>query len=242
MSETLTDAALVAGEEAPPVGDDAPLQGGSEVDTGSGSGHEEYVSKDRFNGLMSSFNKAQSELQAALSRVEALESDLNSRNAEPQEKQSLSDTSTLEQQVAQLSQMLMAERLENAKAKVLAEFPEAAPFADLIVANTPDDLRDMAQAIAERAKKAGLASVPASEGDKAESSAAAPEAPAAAAAPAAVPEAPEAPILGGGPAADAGAPTGAADSVAEAIKNKDFLGFLRAQRARQDADLALEDG
>lgn len=136
--------------------------------------------------------------------------------------------------------MLMQERLENARSRVLDEFPEAKPFADLIIAETPEDMREMARLIAERAKAAGFGGSPApvtSQDDTEATST--PDASASGEAP--TQEAPEPPVVGGGTTFSGEA--SADERVKDAIKAGDFKGFLAAkweQKALADGDaLAL---
>ena len=62
------------------------------------------------------------------------------------------DIGTLQEKVDQLTQMLYSERLENIRSATLDKYPEAKPFADMIVGNTPEEIEDVARTIADRLK------------------------------------------------------------------------------------------
>jgi hypothetical protein len=219
LSDLLTNAAPSTDDGAAPVGEiDAAASG--EVDSGSSAQPEGFIPKERFDGLMSSFNKAQAEAQAKAEEVSALEARLAILEAqltkpEPQENEVAdSDTiSRLEAQIAQLTELVgsVANRsLESDMEAVWSEFPEATPFKDLFVANTPEDLRETVAAFTER-----LRAVTA----PAEAPAPQEQAPAPAA---------SAPQGAGGVAisTDAQAPTAA---LRDAIANRDVAGYLKAK-------------
>lgn len=221
MSGTLTDPAPSDESAVPSIEDQAPGAVG-EVVEGSAPG-EQMIPVSRFNGLMGKFNQTQNELQKVRAELEGL------RNQSPEESNPMSsEPSALEQQVATLTTMLMRERAENARRQVLDDHPELKPFADLLVGDDPDELRAVAEVFSERLKSVLPASQePASEEVEppAEPAAVTPEEPVTApegAAPPAVP------VAGGGVPFSEGAAT--EDRVAETIKNRDFLGYLKAKR------------
>lgn len=170
---------------------------------------------------MSSYNRTQNELQEAQARLAELEAQL-AKKPEPQE-MPVTDVSGLEAKVNDLATLLLEQQMENARFKALEEFPEAKPFADLINASTPTEIRQVAEAIAQRIRVAG--------GTEAEAQAAAGAAAEAAEAAAeeAAPEAPEVPVVAGGATYDSQALP--SEAVQEAIAKKDFAGFLAAKRA-----------
>lgn len=233
MSATLPEDAHVEAAAAPSVEDQAPASTDAVAEDSVGNGGN-VVPADRFNGLMGRFNRTQNELEAARAQIAELEARLSGSEPTQENKPPVSDNSALEAQVQQLQQMLLEERMESARDKALKEFPEAAPFADLIVADTPADVREMARLIAERAKAASPGTPPPTQAVEAE------EVPASAEA---VPEAPvvEPPVAGGGAAFSSEA--SAEDRVGTAIQKGSFSDFINAkweQRALQDgADLNL---
>lgn len=157
MSTTLPEDAPTNDQAAPSVEEPAPEVDGAVAEDSVGSGEEpKTVPAERFNGLMSKFNQTQSELEATRQSLAELEARLDAQQTSEGEQSEVSDTDTssLEARVNELSQMLIQERLESARSQALNDYPEAAPFADLIVADTPDDVREMARLIAERAKTA----------------------------------------------------------------------------------------
>ena len=141
----------------------------------------------------------------------------------------MSDASTTAAEVAALKEMLLQERLDAAKARALQEHPEAAPFADLIVANSPEEVRDLAKTIADRVKSAFAASAPAPSEEPAPSEATteAPAAPAAAAPAAPAPAAPAAPVVGG--AATVPGDLNPNERLKQAIATRDFPAYLQAK-------------
>lgn len=232
MSGTLSDSALGDEVAVPSIEDSAPTENAAvDVDSGPTS-QDKSVPADRFNGLMGRFNRTQNELSAAQARIAELEARLVAPPSQEPKESPVADTSQLEAQVSALSEMLMQERLENARKSVLEKYPEAAPFADLITADTPAGMEQVAQAIAERAKAAGLGGTtttttePPASADLVPPSGADLEAP----------EAPPAPVVAGGTTFDSGAPT--AEQVQDAIKRRDFAGFLAAKRASRQMTVA----
>lgn len=226
MSELLTDPAPVVDGADTGVPDMSAQVPPPAVGEASGD-PEGYVPKERFNGLMATYQRTEAELKSQLAEHQATISSLTeqlSNRPEPEAAPSMSDSQIeeLQGQVAALTQMLVQQNLENTKASVLAEFPEAAPFADLIVANDPDDYRRMAQEIANRAKGIAPAAPPA-EGEQQVTEPTSPVT--------------EPPIVGGPPPESISSPAGAEDKVAEAIRNGDFQALLAAKREQQAMEL-----
>src|SRR3546814_9090542 len=52
-----------------------------------------------------------------------------------------------------MQELLIQERIDNARAQAIKDFPGAEAFADLIVADTPEAVRDMAKVLHERVTK-----------------------------------------------------------------------------------------
>jgi hypothetical protein len=215
-----------------PIG--APGDGGPVVEA-SGQEGEKLIPAARFNGLMSKFNQTQDELTAEREAREALELRLHALETtqfnEPQAEVDVSEVAELQEQVAALGQMLMEERLEAAKAKALAEFPEAAAFSDLIQASDPREYRAMAEEIASRIK-----------GSVAEGSEPPPATPVTSSTPVEPPVNPDIPVGSGGPGFVSEAPAGTAeDAYQEALKKRDFHALIKAKEAlAAGADLVLE--
>jgi len=220
LSETLGESALGDQAAVPSIEDQAPAEV-SEVDVASAPTSEpQMVEAARFNGLMGRFNRTQNDLTAAHARIAELEAQL----ATPTTNQEMpvTDVSGLEAKVNDLANLLLEERMENARLKALDEFPEAKPFADLITASTPTQIREVAEAIAQRVRAAG--------GTQAEAEAAADAVvEAAEQQQEAAPETPEPPVVAGGATFDSQAP--ASEAVQDAIARKDFAGYLAAKRA-----------
>lgn len=215
MSESLPGTAPL---ETPAVTSDEAIAPGvaEEVATESAPGVK-TVDAARFNGLMGKFNQTQSALDEARRRIAELEA------APPaQEEPAMTDVSALQDQVSQLTSMLMQERLEGVKAQAIQDFPGAAAFADLIIADSPEAVRDMAKVLHERVTPAQAPAPPAGEATGEQAPPAAPEAPAA------PPAAPAAPVVAGGTSIE-GPTVDAQANVVEAIKSKSFAGFLKAK-------------
>jgi hypothetical protein len=118
------------------------------VDEGSAGGAStETVDAKRFNGLMSAHQRALEALASERDQRIALESRLQDK--EQHQTVTTEDNATLTE-VQALRQELAAQRVATAKAQALAEFPDAAPFADLIVGNDAEQIRSVAAAIAQR--------------------------------------------------------------------------------------------
>lgn len=229
MSDALTDTAPSEGTAATPVGDEAPVTEPAVVEASGQGDDTKFVEAARFNGLMSKFNKTQEQLLAEqrareelAAEVSALRAELSNRTEPAQETEPVSEASAtpsaLEQQVEFLAQELLRERAEKAREQAvqtaLAKYPEAAPFADMLVGESPEQFEQVASDIAERVKTLGVS------------------------APSNTPPAEpvtEAPVTGGGPGL---VPDGGAnfeDKIAAAIENRDFRTYLRL---KQEAALA----
>lgn len=212
MSGALPSAApLDEPDDGSPVGESPELE---EVVAES---HDDgkFVSVERFNGLMSSFNKTQN-------RVKELEAELASRpNPVQVEDNPLSDEVTaLTQQVQTLLSMLNQREQGSALEAALRDYPEAAPFADLIRGDTAEEMRDVARVLHERVTglKGGVQTPPAATQDSA---------------PPAAPPVSEPPVLpGGGSVSDVAS---LREQVNEAIKRRDFSAAMAAKFALQQA-------
>lgn len=232
MSEPLTEATPESFEAAPEV----PEIGEAVVDD-SGSGESKVVPAERFNGLMSKFNKTneelanarqnQAELEARLQEFEALNYD----NNWPKETD-MADVSALQSQVELLTQMLAQQQVTGVKNEVLSEYPDIAPFIDLIEASDADSFRNLASTLNERVqiiKSAGNAA--GSAGGEDFGAVVSNETPAA-------PPVVEAPVFGGGSGVVSSS-EGTPNRIAEAIRNKDFGAFMRAKTEAETSELTL---
>lgn len=215
MSDTLTAAAPAQSEAVAPVGEPAPTPS-SEVDGGSGDG---TIPVARFNGLMSSFNKAQAEKADLERQITELRSALETKPTQEKPTPVSDDTSA---QIRELRDMLMEERLKSARREVLDEYPDAKPFADLIVADTQEDLREMAKLISDRLKGVTAPAATTEVTTETEAPAEQVTAPVAAAAPVV-----EAPVTAAGVAVE-GQPN-VEDRVVDAIKKRSFGDYLAAK-------------
>ena len=177
----------------------------------------DVVSADRFNGLMSTFNKTQDELKTARERAAELEARLAAIEAPEGNRTTVSEAPELEARIDALTSMLLEERMETARQAAIRDYPEAAPLADLIVGNTPEDIREMARTIASRMPKA----TPEADSSTGEADTEPTED-----APEGVDE-PEVPVLGGG-AAYSGEPN-IDERVAEAIQKRSFSDLIAAK-------------
>lgn len=124
----------------------------------------EVVPAERFNGLMSSFNRLQTESDA---RIAALEAEANSLRTAQETTDVTEPTTTpqtdpaiaaLVEQNERLLATLNAQNAEAAKARVLAKYPDAAVFADMLVGDDEAALEAVAATITERLKPAAPAS------------------------------------------------------------------------------------
>lgn len=150
----LTDDAPISGEEVPAVADQAPPAGDAVSSDGQVAPHPEpehetVVPAQRFNGLMRSYHKLseelaqerklREELEARLARSDPKENPVSDLNAEE-----------LAEQVRQMREILVAERLERERSRVLDRYPLVKPFADLLVGETPEELDGIARVLNDR--------------------------------------------------------------------------------------------
>lgn len=214
---------------------EAPISAGA-VESDSGGGSDKQVPAERFNGLMSKFNKTQEELDAErqyrlqleerLNQIEAASIDIN-----PKEN-AVTDVTNLQSQVEMLTNMLARQQVESTRRDVLNEFPDIAPFVDLIEAPDPESFRSLAATLNERVQvlKVSNGATDVTPNDIIEAVdpvgavSAAPEV--------------EVPVFGGGSGAMAPA-EGSQDRIAEAIKNRDFGAFMRAKTEQASSELEL---
>lgn len=222
--------------EAPTVVADAPASVAGEVtDSSASDGRtpEGFIEKARFDGLM---GRLQREINTTAQMQAELEALRSAREEAP-----VSDPA-LAQEVQALRSLLLEERAENARKDVLAKYPELTGFADLLIADTPEEMRALAEDFSTRLKQAtGSVAPPAAAEETPQVSPPASEAPAAdAGASAPVTEAPAAPVVGGGSTFSGEAAV--EDRVQEAVKNKDFSSFFRAveERAVLNAEGVLQ--
>lgn len=223
MSDVLTPEAPVDAETVLSA-----LPAPDAVDGGSAEGTAPaVVPAERFNGLMSKYQSEKSEWET---KVAALTSDLQSLTATQQEMPMSDEVSELKETVQTLTSIILSDREEAARAKVLDEYPEAAPFADLIVGNNAAEMKQVAAVIAERVKGIVGASAPVGEtGDTGVTTEAQAEGTQVEGAVAAT--APTAPESGGTVAVTGGETF--ADAVREAIVNEDFQAFINAKFQEQ---------
>ena len=187
------------------------------VDGGSAGGAA-VVPVERFNGLMSTYNREKAEAQT---NIEALQAELEAVRAEMNKETNSVPDDDVKQEVAALRELLLEERRENTLTKALEEYPSAKPFADLIVGGTPEDIREAARLIHERVALL-TDGQPTHEGGAPTEGAPVTEEGSAPVTPV-TPPAPEA----GGIVSVSGDVT-SADRKREAIEKKDFMGFLDA--------------
>jgi len=198
----------VAGATTPSV-EEPVIADVNEVDTGSAQTTPEAnslatgtVDAKRFNGLMGKFNAEQAARKAAETELAEL------RKQRIQEKPPLSDDAT-EAKLAAVYDLLMKEQLKTVRREALDEYPEAKPFADLVTANDPDELREMYRVISERVKAGVPAPTPEAEP------------------PSAPPTPPVVPVTGGAVAASDA--TALSENLKRALDNKDIAGFVQAR-------------
>lgn len=228
MSNALPTDALSPEAAAPPEGDGAPAEGVT-VDSGS-AGQADTVPAERFNGLMAAFQKQKDEDAA---KIAAYEAELASRNKQETEEPVVTDTTgvaELTAEVNRLTQLVQGLAVKDdfkaARDTVATEYPEVAPFADLVVGETPEEILDVARTIAERIRLAGDGAVPAPAADD--------PAPAGDPAPAAGNE-PSAPVTPGAAVADGTDTLEAAKQTA--LESGDWFAYAKAlgDQANQDA-------
>jgi hypothetical protein len=208
------------------------------VDASSTEGTQ-VVSEDRFKGLQREFHRQQAEWKNRQAEYEATIESLQAKETSP-EMTPTESTAVNDDVLAELQALraeLANQRVETERGKILAEFPEAAPFADLIIGDTPDALRSVAAEIASRVKSLAPATP-------------APEAAPAEQAPEASTEAPEeTPPVAPVSAASASPDTPAGNDpvlevVAKAVEGgkggswEDYFNALNQRHAGQDMELA----
>lgn len=216
MSDALTPDAL--GEEAA-VAETAPAPLPA-VESDSAGGVNS-VPAERFNGLMSTYQREKSQWENDLA---AMKSELESLR-DNKENSSVSETNDLHEELSELRSLvgrLVQTNVKSERDQVLDKYPEAKPFADLILGETAEEIEQVASAIAERVKLLGDVAPVATDETVEPQTAAEVSAPATTA-----PPAPVAPEQGGAAAA-----TGAVaveTKKQEALANKDFNAFIEAQ-------------
>lgn len=225
MSEALTPDAPATSLAGSAVAETTPSDG-TAVESGSAGATAEMVEASRFNGLMAAHQRTLAALDVERANRTALEARLNTEETPPVSE--ATDATLTELQ--QLRNELRAERLEGAKAQALADFPEAKPLADLIVGNTPEEIRGVAEAIAQRLQ---AITTPVPTGD--EAAAAAEAAAANAGAPPAAEAAPVAPVVAGGSAPPSDGSAG--ERVKQALDAKDWTAYWQA-KSGDEANLA----
>lgn len=154
LSEVLSTEAPESTPAVPATAGPAPGDEEVVVDGSAGEAAAKTVDAARFNGLMSAHQKALD----ALAEERAARIALEARTQE--EKSIVSDTDNNE--VALLRQELADQRMATSRAAALAKYPDAAPFADLIVGGSASEIESVAKAISERVAtvKAGLVPAP----------------------------------------------------------------------------------
>lgn len=215
MSDPLTEASPSTEDDTTSV-EDAGSDSSEAVANVSGQDGEKTIPVSRFNGLMATYNKYKSQAEQQLAELEAQLAAAKTATLtnQPQETTSVSD-SDLAAKIDWLIQREARRESEARKAEVLANFPEISPFADLIVADDPDQYESIAKQLSDRVKS--LQPVTEQAAESAEETGSLPAAK------------PEAPVIGRG---TGGAPQGAdveRTAVAEAIKARDLAGFIQAK-------------
>lgn len=223
LSNLLTEPAPDGEEDAAPVGEPGIAQPNEVGDGSSPVIPEGFVPEERFNGLMSSFNKAQAEAQARAEEVSTLTERLAAIEAkvldEPKPEESLEvsnpELEQMQNQLAALTELITSQATSSAEREMEAvwdEFEEAKPFKDLFVASNAEDLREVVSTFSERLK-----GFTASGGEPAAEEQAGNTAPAV-----------EAPSGGGGVGVVTDSPT-APVQLQEAIAKRDVAAYLKAK-------------
>ena len=213
MSDALTPEAPEPQTEVPSVEDPAPVDGTAVASGSAGTADTKMVEAERFNGLMSTFQRTKSELETERQLRVALEARLI--------QQEIPQVADSAEEVAALRAELQEERLERAKVAALAKYPAATPLADLIMGTTAREIEDVTAAIATRLQAlipTATEAVAAAEVETTEQ-VTAPEGEAASAA--------VAPVVAGGGAAPA-ADENATAKRQEALANGDWNAFWEA--------------
>lgn len=181
----------------------------------------EVIPKERFNGLQSKYQSEKSEWER---EREAMTTELE-RLSQAEPENDVSDE--VLEELRQLRAERAADKLGAARRDAIDKYPGAAPLADLIVGETPEEIEQMAKELQHRLS--GL--TPATEGqDDADSTDASNEDSGDDGTP---PAPPKAPVVGGGTDFDENATI--EDNISAAVASKDFTAFLRATEARSDS-------
>lgn len=199
--------------EAPVDGQAAPV---GSVDS------TDVIPKERFNGLMSKYNADRSAWDA---EKMALLNELDMARSQKVEENNMADEQVLSE-IQALRAELASQKLETARAEAVAKYPAAAPLADLIVGNTPQEIEAMAAELSNRlsvlvpvgetAAQPVEAEVPSSENVGSEPAAGTPVT--------------EVPTIGG--AAAFQSEVAIDEAIGQALEAKDFSAFLRAAQQR----------
>lgn len=214
----------VAPEESVAVVDDMAPAESPEVPVGS-LDSSDVIPKERFNGLMAKYQSEKAEWEA---QQEALLNELDtmrSFKAAESEVEEVSDERVLDELQA-LRAELAAQKLETARAEAIAQYPEAAPLADLIVGNSPKEIHSMAAEIANRLSGIKGAEAPASEAPATDAAAEVSSEPVAETPPA------EVPTIGGASAFQSDVPID--EAIGAALEAKDFSAFIAAAARRAE--------
>jgi hypothetical protein len=228
MSDALSPNAPVEGAAAP----EAPAPEVAVDGASAGAEEPKVVPAERFNGLQSRYQSDKAEWER---RQAAMEAELNSLRAKEQEKPEpvSDDVAELKGQVQQLTELLLSERAESARERVLDQYPDAKPFADLIVGNTVEEMEQVAKALHDRMQlikgETAPTTEPTADGEPAPAGSEAP-------AEGAGEPAPAAPEHGGA------VPATGVDTLVEAknqaIADRNFEAFLAAQSALAEREAA----
>jgi hypothetical protein len=188
---------------------------------------------------MGKFHQTQSALEKAQQRIAELEASSPHTREDDVTDTPNTQIQALQEQVSQLTRLMVGSQVEAAKQAALREFPEAAAFADLIVADSPESVREMAQVLAERVRSLGNLGTSGETADDTTTSDADATNDDGADQPTAD-DAVTAPVVVGGTTAPGGGPA-PSERVQEAISKKDFRSYLQAKREQlASAELALD--
>lgn len=185
----------------------------------------DVIPKERFNGLQS---KYQSEKAAWDAERKEMLNQLETRQQAEQETPDVSEANEeLAAQVKALSKELARQSGANARRDAITKFPGAAPLADLIVGDTPEEIEAVASMLQDRLAALVPASGTADDTDDgasgdSETDATAPGG--------AASGSPTAPTHGGGASFDSNSAVG--DRITAAVEARDFSGFLAAATER----------
>jgi len=216
MSTTLPDGTPEADAAADAPADD------SAATTDSVSSAD-VIPKERFNGLQAKYQTDKSAWDAERA---ALLSQLETRHQAEETPEVSEANEELAAQVAALTKELARQSSANARRDAIAKFPGAAPLADLIVGDTPEEIEAVASMLQDRL--AGL--VPATGSDDSDDADDDSETDATGASGDAASGSSTPPTHGGGATFDGDAAVG--DKIAAAVEARDFSGFLAAATER----------